>query len=301
MLLAVKLWALAHLLANGTLADVLLFGGFLAWAVADRISVKRRPPPRRTRCRRRRRGRCNDAIALIGGLVVYARVRLLGAPLDHRRLAAAADRATPAPRMPCRRRSRCRPGLAFEVAPFRLSGTVYGDAAEPPPLALAALGDAGRSGAVQGAPKASSSPSSRATRSSLPARAMRSRRRAGALEVGAALGIVIGTHAPARVAEADALGHVAGYVIVARLQRCRTLATSGRRSASRRATRRASDRRRGRRARDESPIPTRSAIRVFVDGALAHDRRAPPSTFAGGAAARRRQRVHDAACRATSC
>ena len=43
MLAAVKLWAFAHLLANGTLADLLLFGGFLAWAVADRISVKRRP------------------------------------------------------------------------------------------------------------------------------------------------------------------------------------------------------------------------------------------------------------------
>jgi uncharacterized membrane protein len=37
MLLATKLWATAHLLANGTLADVLLFGGFLAWAVAERI------------------------------------------------------------------------------------------------------------------------------------------------------------------------------------------------------------------------------------------------------------------------
>ena len=36
MLAATKFWALAHLLANGTLADVLLFGGFLAWAVADR-------------------------------------------------------------------------------------------------------------------------------------------------------------------------------------------------------------------------------------------------------------------------
>lgn len=33
MLLSVKLWALAHLLANGTLADLLLFGGFLVWAV----------------------------------------------------------------------------------------------------------------------------------------------------------------------------------------------------------------------------------------------------------------------------
>jgi uncharacterized membrane protein len=42
MLAATKLWALAHLLANGNLADVLLFGGFLAWAVADRISLKRR-------------------------------------------------------------------------------------------------------------------------------------------------------------------------------------------------------------------------------------------------------------------
>jgi uncharacterized membrane protein len=33
MLLGVKLWALAHLLANGNLADLLLFGGFLLWAV----------------------------------------------------------------------------------------------------------------------------------------------------------------------------------------------------------------------------------------------------------------------------
>ena len=42
MLLATKLWALAHLLANGTLADVLLFGGFLVWAVADFASSRRR-------------------------------------------------------------------------------------------------------------------------------------------------------------------------------------------------------------------------------------------------------------------
>ena len=77
MLLAVKLWALAHLLAQsatgGTLADVLLFSGFLAWAVADRISLKRRAaggllrslplgPPRVI----------NDGIALVGGLGLYA-------------------------------------------------------------------------------------------------------------------------------------------------------------------------------------------------------------------------------------
>jgi uncharacterized membrane protein len=68
MLAAVKLWAFAHLLANGNLADVLLFGGFLAWAVADRISLKRRAsrpvpgaPPRPA----------NDWIAVVGGLVLY--------------------------------------------------------------------------------------------------------------------------------------------------------------------------------------------------------------------------------------
>jgi uncharacterized membrane protein len=69
MLLAVKVWATAHLLANGTLADVLLFGAFLAWAVGDRISLKRRAQrplpgaPRRS---------WNDAIVVLGGLAVYA-------------------------------------------------------------------------------------------------------------------------------------------------------------------------------------------------------------------------------------
>ena len=42
MLVAIKIWALAHLLANGDLASLLLFGSFLAFAVYDRISVKRR-------------------------------------------------------------------------------------------------------------------------------------------------------------------------------------------------------------------------------------------------------------------
>ena len=37
MLLATKVWALAHLLANGSLADVVLFGSFLAWAVAESV------------------------------------------------------------------------------------------------------------------------------------------------------------------------------------------------------------------------------------------------------------------------
>lgn len=42
MLLAVKLWALAHLLSNGRAAEVILFGAFLAWAVADFIAARRR-------------------------------------------------------------------------------------------------------------------------------------------------------------------------------------------------------------------------------------------------------------------
>ena len=42
LLLATKLWASAHLLANGALAHVLLFGSFLLWAVADRIAVRGR-------------------------------------------------------------------------------------------------------------------------------------------------------------------------------------------------------------------------------------------------------------------
>ena len=42
MLVGVKIWALAHLLANGDLGSILLFGAILAWAVMARISVKRR-------------------------------------------------------------------------------------------------------------------------------------------------------------------------------------------------------------------------------------------------------------------
>lgn len=42
MLLGVKFWAIAHLLANGTLADVLLFGSFLVWAVALFVVLRRR-------------------------------------------------------------------------------------------------------------------------------------------------------------------------------------------------------------------------------------------------------------------
>src|SRR5260370_42017137 len=42
MLSGVKLWAAAHLLANGDLGSIILFGSFLGWAVFDRISLKHR-------------------------------------------------------------------------------------------------------------------------------------------------------------------------------------------------------------------------------------------------------------------
>jgi uncharacterized membrane protein len=71
MLAAIKFWALAHLAVNGSLADVLLFGGFLAWAVLDRISFKRRPPQV---LRTAAPGRWNDTVAVVLGLAIYAAV-----------------------------------------------------------------------------------------------------------------------------------------------------------------------------------------------------------------------------------
>jgi uncharacterized membrane protein len=68
MLTAVKLWAFAHLLANGSLHDVVLFGSFLAWAVLDRISLKHRPPQA---AKTLPASRWNDAIAIVLGLAAY--------------------------------------------------------------------------------------------------------------------------------------------------------------------------------------------------------------------------------------
>jgi uncharacterized membrane protein len=68
MLDATKLWAFAHLLANGSYADVALFGSFLVWAVADRISLKHRSEPSVPRLPRTR---FNDVIAVLLGLALY--------------------------------------------------------------------------------------------------------------------------------------------------------------------------------------------------------------------------------------
>lgn len=68
MLVATKLWALGHLLGTTTVADAVLFGSILAWAVADFVSARRRAP-------RAIPGappaRWNDAIAVLLGLALY--------------------------------------------------------------------------------------------------------------------------------------------------------------------------------------------------------------------------------------
>jgi uncharacterized membrane protein len=69
MLVGVKLWALAHLISNGDLGSIILFGSILSWAVFDRISLKRRSdpgaPPFPTG------GRGNDVLAVVLGTLLY--------------------------------------------------------------------------------------------------------------------------------------------------------------------------------------------------------------------------------------
>ena len=70
MVLSVKLWAFAHLLSNGNLADVLLFGGFLAWAIMSFIAARKRD---------RATGKVYPAgtlqgtiVCVVAGLAIYA-------------------------------------------------------------------------------------------------------------------------------------------------------------------------------------------------------------------------------------
>jgi uncharacterized membrane protein len=79
MLAAIKVWALAHLLANGDLAGVLLFAGFLAWAVYDRISVKKRAAlgPLGTR----HGGVAQDIVVVVVGTLAYLAMLFWGHPL----------------------------------------------------------------------------------------------------------------------------------------------------------------------------------------------------------------------------
>jgi uncharacterized membrane protein len=69
MLAGVKLWAFGHLLANGDLGGIILFGSFLGWAVFDRISLKRRADPGGPPIPVG--GISNDLIAIVVGIIVY--------------------------------------------------------------------------------------------------------------------------------------------------------------------------------------------------------------------------------------
>lgn len=86
MLVAVKLWAFSHLLTNGDLASVLLFGSFLVWAVADRISLKRRGLGGGA-VMAKEPGKFSDIIVILIGLGLYVlfafklHVLLIGVPV----------------------------------------------------------------------------------------------------------------------------------------------------------------------------------------------------------------------------
>ncbi len=73
MVLSVKLWAFAHLLANGETSSVLLFGSFLIWGVLVRISLKRRERAGEI-TRRPFVSPLYDALAVVIGLVLYGAI-----------------------------------------------------------------------------------------------------------------------------------------------------------------------------------------------------------------------------------
>jgi uncharacterized membrane protein len=79
MLAGVKLWAFAHLLSNGDLGSIILFGAILGWAVYDRISLKRRTdagaPPIPVG------GWRNDALAVVVGTILYLALGFVFHPL----------------------------------------------------------------------------------------------------------------------------------------------------------------------------------------------------------------------------
>jgi uncharacterized membrane protein len=76
MLIALKTWAFAHLLANGDIASVMLFGSFLVWAVVDLIAVKR---TNRSAVVAHPRA-LFDGLAVIAGLAIYTLIVLFAHP-----------------------------------------------------------------------------------------------------------------------------------------------------------------------------------------------------------------------------
>lgn len=82
MILGVKVWAFAHLLANGRLGDIVLFGAFLIWAVLDFRSARHRPTAPGAAGHLQ-----GDIITVVAGLVVwvafafYLHAWLIGVPV----------------------------------------------------------------------------------------------------------------------------------------------------------------------------------------------------------------------------
>ena len=85
MILGVKVWAFSHLLANGRLGDIVLFGAFLLWAVLDFRAARQRD--RASPVTRPAGGLAGDAITLVAGLVgwavfaLYLHTWLIGVPV----------------------------------------------------------------------------------------------------------------------------------------------------------------------------------------------------------------------------
>jgi uncharacterized membrane protein len=79
MLVGVKTWAVAHLISNGDLGSIVLFGSVLAWAVYDRITLKRRADPGAPPIPAG--GRRNDVIALVVGTLIYLLLGFVFHPL----------------------------------------------------------------------------------------------------------------------------------------------------------------------------------------------------------------------------
>jgi uncharacterized membrane protein len=78
-LVGVKTWAVAHLISNGDLGSIVLFGSVLAWAVYDRITLKRRTDPGAPAIPVG--GLRNDIIALLIGTLLYLALGLVFHPL----------------------------------------------------------------------------------------------------------------------------------------------------------------------------------------------------------------------------
>jgi uncharacterized membrane protein len=79
MLIGVKTWAAAHLISNGDLGSIVLFGSFLVWAGYDRMTLKHRSDPGAPAIPAG--GHRNDTIALVVGTILYLALGFIFHPL----------------------------------------------------------------------------------------------------------------------------------------------------------------------------------------------------------------------------